>query len=133
MPYSDLNKKREKEREYKKKYRKSHPGYGRGDIRAQKQRSRDKVSVFIKSIKSSGCCLCGYNKCLDAIEFHHIKDKEFILSRIQGRGINRIKNEISKCIVVCANCHREIHAEKINENEKHETHRIKHELQTELF
>lgn len=49
------------------------------------------------------------------LEFHHIinpKDKEFSPANAYswGWGIERIKKEISKCIVLCANCHRKLHA-----------------------
>jgi hypothetical protein len=61
-----------------------------------------------------GCCeKCGYNKCIDALDFHHLdpSKKEFGLSK-KGltRSIKILKEEVSKCILVCANCHREIHS-----------------------
>jgi hypothetical protein len=66
--------------------------------------------LYINSIKAKGCQLCGYNKCLTAIEFHHIgNDKLFEMSDSNHKSLDNIKIEISKCIVVCANCHRELH------------------------
>lgn len=65
------------------------------------------------------CSKCGYNKCIEALEFHHKNptEKDFSISR-KGhcRSWARVKNEIEKCDLLCANCHREIHAEidKIN-------------------
>ena len=58
------------------------------------------------------CVLCGYNKCIQALEFHHInsKDKEFgISAKGYTRSWEKVKNELKKCILVCANCHREAH------------------------
>jgi len=57
---------------------------------------------------------CGYNKCLEALEFHHRNpsEKEFnVSSKGHSRSWERVKKEIEKCDLLCANCHREIHAE----------------------
>ena len=59
-----------------------------------------------------GCCeTCGYNKCVEALEFHHIDEttKEFPLSG-STKSLVRQKAEADKCIMLCANCHRELHA-----------------------
>jgi len=60
-----------------------------------------------------GKCFCGYNKCEKAFDFHHLnpEDKDFNLSKDgHTRSWSLIKDEIKKCILVCSNCHREIHA-----------------------
>jgi len=59
------------------------------------------------------CKKCGYNKCTRALQFHHKNPnkKDFGLS---SKGITRswgkIKKELSKCVLLCANCHAEEHA-----------------------
>ena len=60
---------------------------------------------------SKGCAICGYNKCAAALEFHHKGDKEFNISLATAgnRSVKKIKEEMDKCIVLCANCHRELH------------------------
>ena len=70
-------------------------------------------TVYIKLIKKQyggKCQICGYNKCLSALEFHHLNpnEKENIVSNSYGTVKDSIK-EAKKCILVCANCHREIH------------------------
>lgn len=63
--------------------------------------------------KGNKCQCCGYNNCLDALEFHHLNpnEKDFNISdRDLTYDWEKIKNELDKCILVCANCHREIHA-----------------------
>ena len=58
------------------------------------------------------CMLCDYNRCSDALEFHHKNSskKEFSVSQSGlTRSWERVKNEIDKCVLVCANCHRELH------------------------
>ncbi len=63
-----------------------------------------------------GCCArCGYKKYQGALEFHHLnpKEKDFSPSHLKKYKFDeRMKSELDKCILVCANCHREIH-EKI--------------------
>ncbi len=74
-----------------------------------------------KSVQYKGgkCELCGYNKCVEALDFHHLDPmtKKFgIGHKGYTRSWQEIQNELDKCILVCANCHREIEAgvSKIN-------------------
>lgn len=65
-------------------------------------------------MKASGnrCCICGYNRTVSALEFHHInpEEKEYgIAAQGTCHNIQRDIAEIRKCVLVCANCHREIH------------------------
>jgi predicted HNH restriction endonuclease len=65
------------------------------------------------SQKGGKCLICGYAKFHGALEFHHIDPlkKDFSLSADGStRAWARIEKEIQKCVLVCANCHREIHA-----------------------
>jgi predicted HNH restriction endonuclease len=57
------------------------------------------------------CSICGYNKNINVLELHHInpKEKEFTISGNHSRSWEKIKKELDKCMVVCSNCHREIH------------------------
>jgi hypothetical protein len=73
-----------------------------------------RLNKKIKAINLLGgkCCKCGYNRCLKALQFHHIdpKQKEFhISSNNKSIAWNIIEKELKKCILVCANCHAEIH------------------------
>jgi len=54
----------------------------------------------------------GYNKCIEALEFHHVDSngKNFSISdKGYTRSWKRVQKELDKCILLCANCHREIH------------------------
>jgi len=67
--------------------------------------------------KGGSCINCGYSKCITALEFHHIEPdgKDFSISQKgHTRSWDIIKVELDKCILVCANCHREIHDSSIN-------------------
>jgi hypothetical protein len=66
-----------------------------------------------------GCCTkCGYNRNISALEFHHIEPehKDFHFSNTKTTNIDKIRAEMGKCILVCANCHREIHYPQNNIN-----------------
>lgn len=56
------------------------------------------------------CIICGYNKCIRALEFHHLeaKNKEFSISANLNKAWSKIEDELKKCVLVCANCHREV-------------------------
>lgn len=57
-----------------------------------------------------GCCVCG-DKRYYVLDFHHRdgEDKEFTISTCTTSSIARLMEEMSKCDVMCANCHREYH------------------------
>ena len=57
------------------------------------------------------CIHCGYNKYIEALDFHHINpdEKEYTIC-MMSTDIEKFKNELDKCILLCANCHREEHA-----------------------
>jgi hypothetical protein len=63
-----------------------------------------------------GCCsVCGYDRCIRALEFHHLepdkKTKDFE-KRFKVWSFKRQKTELENCIIVCSNCHREIHSKE---------------------
>lgn len=64
--------------------------------------------------KGGKCIICQYNKYIGALEFHHLNPnkKDFnIANQRLTKFDNRIKKELDKCVLVCSNCHREIHGE----------------------
>ena len=72
--------------------------------------NRYKKKKLLVEYKGGKCEICGYDKCLAALEFHHIDPdkKDFSISS-SSKSIDELKLEADKCILVCANCHREIH------------------------
>ena len=67
----------------------------------------------IKAIKFLGgnCSNCGYDKCMDAIDFHHkdALEKNDTLKNLWNQKWETIETEIKKCVLLCSNCHREHH------------------------
>ena len=61
--------------------------------------------------KGGKCQSCGYDRCLAALEFHHLDpaEKEFTLAHQKSSSFAEIKDELDKCVLLCANCHREAH------------------------
>jgi 5-methylcytosine-specific restriction endonuclease McrA len=74
---------------------------------------RKKLRELAIKYKGGKCMICGYNRYSGALDFHHLneKDKQFGIS-MNGitRSWEKTKKELDKCILVCSNCHREIHA-----------------------
>jgi len=61
--------------------------------------------------KGGRCAICGYDKCIEALSFHHLREKEFgIGEKGYTRAWERVKVELDDCILVCHNCHAEVHA-----------------------
>lgn len=74
---------------------------------------RKKIKVMAIEYKGNKCQICGYAKCVSALELHHINkaDKSFgIRDKGYTRSWEKVKQEIDKCVLLCANCHREVAA-----------------------
>lgn len=74
---------------------------------------RHRIKEELIRYKGGKCEICGYSRCQSALEFHHRdpKEKDFgIATNSSYKNMGLLKKEIDKCILVCANCHREIHS-----------------------
>jgi len=80
-------------------------------IKAVAKRRR-KIKLMAVDYKGGKCQICGYNRHQSALDLHHINgEKSFgIGQKGYTRSWERVKQELDKCILVCANCHREIEA-----------------------
>lgn len=73
---------------------------------------RRKLKKMAVEYKGGECSICGYSKCINALQFHHLNpsQKSFSISATgHTRSWDKIKIELDKCILVCANCHLELH------------------------
>ena len=62
--------------------------------------------------KGGHCESCGYDKCPEALEFHHLdpSEKEANWNKIRLWSWKKCTQELDKCALLCSNCHREEHA-----------------------
>lgn len=79
-----------------------------------KQRERALTrKIELVNYKGGKCEKCGYSQNLSALDFHHLhpEDKSFQLDsrHLSNTNIDRLKEEVDKCVLLCANCHRETH------------------------
>lgn len=74
--------------------------------------SENRRNTKLKAIEYKGgkCEICGYKKCPAALQFHHKYGKDFgIAKNGYTRAWEKVRIELDKCMLLCANCHAEIH------------------------
>lgn len=74
---------------------------------------RKRIKINLVKCHGDKCNICGYDKCITALQFHHIdpSQKDFNIAKAGGIiAFNKAIEETKKCILVCSNCHSEIHA-----------------------
>jgi hypothetical protein len=74
------------------------------------QLTRGMFLAKIKESRGGKCIRCGYDKCIKALEFHHIdpSKKDFTISSDRFHLLDAVE-ESKKCILICSNCHKELH------------------------
>ena len=74
---------------------------------------RRNTKLKLITCMGSKCQICSYSKSVSALEFHHLnpEEKDFGLgtSRANPKNWDAIVDEVKKCILLCSNCHREVH------------------------
>lgn len=100
-------------------WRRAHPNKHHKQQSRQHQRTRKRNLKFIREYKlNHGCSNCGYKESSVALDFHHINPTTKLnsISRLANDcySLHKIKLEMKKCTILCANCHRVIEYEKKN-------------------
>ncbi len=76
------------------------------------RKSKTDIKKLCVDYKGGKCQCCGYNKCIAALDFHHLdpSEKDFSIAHKRGSSFTEeIKKELDKCVLICSNCHREEH------------------------
>lgn len=104
-------------REYKNEWDRKH----KEDIKIRKRIRGALIKKALVEYKGGACSVCGYSKNIAVLSFHHINNennqKEYDISIRMGNrcSLETLKKEADKCILVCENCHREIHQKELDE------------------
>lgn len=71
---------------------------------------RQRTKLRAVAYKGGSCQVCGYHKAVRALQFHHLipGEKDFTISRA-SKAWESIKKELEKCVLLCSNCHAEVH------------------------
>ena len=103
MPYKD----KEKQREYQAKWQRENAP------QKQKQTTYQKRKAMIEDAKSVPCQCCGKSYPSVVMDLHHIDPstkKDSVSNLLKSGSLQTLQEEIDKCAVLCANCHRLVHA-----------------------
>jgi transposase len=90
---------------------------GRGYYRCKRCRServaarRRNAKVLLVGEAGGRCCLCGYDRYIGALEFHHLdpSEKRFEINTSGATvSLDALRAEARKCVLLCSNCHSEV-------------------------
>lgn len=72
---------------------------------------RREFKQWCVNYKGGKCLNCGYNRCLRSMDFHHLdeSEKDYDISSKWKISKEKAIKELDKCVLVCRNCHGEIH------------------------
>jgi len=100
MPYK--KDKQNETRKWSHKTREASSAY----VKARKQKHKKELIEY----KGGSCYICKYHKNDGSLDFHHLGVKTFGIGENLACGLKRLKREADTTILVCKNCHYEIHA-----------------------
>jgi len=108
-PNTPVNK--PKNKNHRNEYDKRYYEENKKKIYENKKKRVRQYKIELLKMLGGKCKICGYNKCLAAFDFHH-KDgvKEGNINRLlKNVSKKKLLKEAKKCILLCSNCHRELH------------------------
>ena len=79
---------------------------------------RKEVKRRITYVLGGKCAYCGYDRCNEALDVHHLnpEHKEFAIANSYNLAWETLSKELEDCVLLCANCHRELHQNLIQVN-----------------
>jgi len=97
---------------YSQKYYFQHKNERLRYAKQYRKKLSSRIRSTITNLKSNGCAICGYDKCIRALHFHHVNrnEKKFQICQtsLYKYNDNIMIDELNKCILLCCNCHGEI-------------------------
>tara|TARA_B100001564_G_scaffold1933_1_gene1726 strand:- start:15242 stop:15586 length:345 start_codon:yes stop_codon:yes gene_type:complete len=107
MPFKDLAKQREYQRKWQQQKIENAGGKAKGDVTFQKRKK------MVEDAKSVPCERCGDVHPFYVMDLHHrdpsTKTKGGVPYQMKAGSLKSLREEIDKCMVLCANCHRYVH------------------------
>jgi hypothetical protein len=101
----------------RKRIRNYNGNFGKQVYKLQKERAIFRKLLLIKE-KGGACSVCGYSKNMAALCFHHvdpsIKEMKLDSRSLANTSLQNLREEIDKCILLCNNCHMELHYPHLN-------------------
>ncbi len=91
--------------EYQRHYNKEN----RAKVTEASRIKRQHIKDTLVSEHGGKCKICGYSRHRGALQFHH-RDPSQKDYHVAQTGIHKARKEAKKCVLVCSNCHMEIHA-----------------------
>jgi hypothetical protein len=84
--------------------------YCKACVKEQSIQYRRDIKDLCIDYKGGHCALCSYHNCRAALEFHHLDPakKDICIARCRT-SFENMKSELDKCLLLCSNCHREVH------------------------
>lgn len=85
--------------------------YGAKAIIRNRARYKERADFVSEYKLAHPCKVCGEAE-IACLDFHHLdpNEKEHLVSSMMGRNMEKLVEEINKCVVLCSNCHRKVHA-----------------------
>jgi len=89
------------------------PGSSAYCKRCTNEQTADRMQALKRlavAYKGGKCAVCGYDRYLGAMQFHHVdpSSKDFTVGNKRSKTLEAIKPELDKCVLVCSRCHAEI-------------------------
>lgn len=81
------------------------PNTDRFRIAAKRRSLKEKAILHL----GGRCVICGYTGTPAAFDFHHLHGKDFNVGSRIDSAWDKVVNELSKCVLLCCRCHREVH------------------------
>lgn len=119
-----------------KQYYQENPDNHKLAVKKRNRKTREYLRRFMFRLKSRGCTICP-EKSACCIDFHHLDPnvKEHNISHLVGHlnSTKLLKKELRKCVRLCSNCHRKLHAGLITLNGATENRTQVEELKAPCF